>query len=58
MVEWIYICLKKTDGCLHGQDNNRRMVGWIDKWMTGWREKNRWMDEKIAGWQDEQEKIK
>ena len=49
---------KRQMDALHGQDNNRRMVGWIDKWMTGWKEKNRWMDEKIAGWQDEQETIK
>ena len=29
-------CLKNIYGWLDGQDKNRRMVGWIEKWMVEW----------------------
>ena len=51
MVEWIYICLKKTDGCLHGQENNRRMVGWTRK-----QQKDGWIDINMDGWRERRRK--
>ena len=52
---WIDINLfEKTDGCLHGQENNIRNVGWIDKWMTVWIYKwmTVWIYKYIDGWMD------
>ena len=65
---WIDINLfEKTDGCLHGQENNIRIVGWIDKWMTGWiykyidgwmgrkKQKDGWIDINMDGWMEKKQ---
>ena len=39
---------EKIDGWLDGQAKNRRMVGWIEKYMAGWIAKiDRWLDGQI-----------